>query len=218
MEKYMEMGGNVPGIAARWEDTMHCRLTAFRPLYLLLVSLPVLWLLAAGCSRKPAAARENPPGENSVAIDSSLPKPGVLTAQDSLLLPRTEPRLLASLKRTACYGRCPVYEIQFYSNGQAIYLGEMNVPLQGIYLAYVPDSTVSQILEKARSINFFGLSDFYPENGKPIADLPQSITYLNDGRQEKTIVNNHLAPVGLLSFERLLDELAREIKWQPKVE
>ncbi|MCO6488606.1 MAG: hypothetical protein J5I98_09330 [Phaeodactylibacter sp.] len=180
--------------------------------------MPVLWLLAAGCSRKPAAGRENPPGEDSVAVDSSPPRPGVLTAQDSLLLPRTEPRLLASLKRTACYGRCPVYEVQFYSNGQAIYQGERNVPLHGIYLAFVSDSTINLILEKAYDIGFFGLSDFYPENGEPIADLPQSTTYLNDGRQEKTIVNNHLAPVGLLSFERFLDELAREVAWQPKVE
>lgn len=214
----MEMRGNMPESAARLEDTVHCRLSAFRPLCLLMLSLPVLGLLAAGCSRKPAAARENPPGKDSVAVDSTLPKPGVLTAQDSLLLPRTEPRLLASLKRTACYGRCPVYEVQFYSNGQAIYLGEMNVPLQGIYLAYVPDSTIRKILEKAYSIDYYSLSDFYPENGEPIADLPQSIIYLNDGRQEKTIVNNHLAPVGLLSFERFLDELAREAEWQPKVE
>jgi len=181
------------------------------------IILPVFCflLLWSSCNRKSTPAKEN--GATAEQPDS-LAFDGARADEDSLLLPRTEPRLLASLKHTPCYGHCPVYEIQFYSNGQAIYNGDRYVPRQGIYLAIAPDSMIQEILAKARDIDFFALSDLYPENGKLIADLPQTIIYFNDGRQEKTITNNHLAPKGLIEFERLLDRLALELNWQPKVE
>lgn len=180
--------------------------------------LLIAFILMMSCGRRAATVQESERVDNPGVADTIPIKAEMITAEDSLLLPRTEPRLFASLKRTPCYGRCPVYEVQFYSNGQALYKGEQNVPLNGIYLGNVPDSTIQQILEKAMNIGFFSLSDFYPEKGEPIADLPQSITYLNDGRQEKTIVNNHLAPVELIRFERFLDSLTNAIQWQPKVE
>ncbi|MCB0589479.1 MAG: hypothetical protein KDD06_29615 [Phaeodactylibacter sp.] len=177
------------------------------------------FILAAACNRGWAPIKESRGSEViTLGKDTLEMAPEVSGLEDSLLLPLTEPRLMASLKHTPCYGHCPVYEVQFYSNGQALYKGLENVPLQGIYLAIVPDNTIREILEKAREIRFFQLSDFYPLNGRPIADLPQVITYLNDGRREKTIVNNHLAPVELINFERFLDKLAMEISWQPKVE
>ncbi|MCO6478609.1 MAG: hypothetical protein J5I94_18395 [Phaeodactylibacter sp.] len=186
----------------------------------ILLQLLLVFILVEACSRKPAARQEDKrlDAVGPVAADTISVQPEPPSAEGSLLLPKTEPHLFASLKHTSCYGHCPVYEIQFYSNGQALYKGEKNVLRQGIYLGTVSDSTIQQIMEKARDINFFSLSDAYPEKGKPIADLPQTIIYLNDGKQEKTIVNNHLAPVGLINFERFLDKLAEEIWWQPKVE
>lgn len=181
------------------------------------VALCLLLLFGASCSRKPPT----PPvksGEAVVEQPDSINSIAEPMGGEGLLLPQAEPRLFASLKRTPCYGRCPVYEVQFYSNGQALYNGERNVQRQGIYLASVPDSTIRRILEKAEEIRFFSLSNLYPENGKPIADLPQSIIYFNDGRQEKTITNNHLPPKELLAFERLLDSLAAGLNWQPKVD
>ncbi|MCB0546426.1 MAG: hypothetical protein KDD19_02505 [Phaeodactylibacter sp.] len=189
-----------------------------RGVFMVLVLL--VFTLLSGCGRKAAPTGEGIPADAAEPVEKHTTPvtTDVLAKEDSLLLPKTEPRLFASLKRSPCYGHCPVYEVQFYSNGQALYLGEHNVPLQGIYLGAVADSVIQQILEKARTIDFFNLSDFYPEKGKPIADLPQTITYLNDGRQEKTITNNHLAPVELIEFERLLDQLAQDIQWQPKVD
>lgn len=186
----------------------------------ILLQLLLVALLMADCSRKPAARQEDKRSVDidPIAVDTIPAGPEQPAAEGALLLPKTEPHLFASLKHTPCYGRCPVYEIQYYSNGQALYKGEKNVPRQGIYLGTVSDGAIKQIMKKARDINFFSLSGAYPEKGKPIADLPQTIIYLNDGRQEKTIVNNHLAPVGLITFERFLDELAEEIQWQPKVE
>lgn len=147
-----------------------------------------------------------------------VPPADTLSALDSLLLPTAEPRLLASLKRTPCYGRCPVYEIQFFSNGEAVFNGERNLRRLGIFLARVPESTLRQILEQAGQMDFFELKDEYPANSPAIPELPETITFVNNGKKQKTVINYYDAPLPLLRFEQFLDELANGLDWQPKVE
>ncbi len=125
---------------------------------------------------------------------------------------------MAGLKRTACYGKCPVYELEFYSNGQVTFIGMEYAPRQGIYLAHIADSTVQRIYQWVYDIRYFQLESQYPEKGSPIHDLPQTITYFYDGLRKKTIVNNHLAPPGLIAYERFLTGLAESLSWQPKME
>lgn len=170
------------------------------------------WLAPAAflsCNRHATPAEKPPP--TGAAADT-------LTALDSLLLPTAEPRLLASLKRTPCYGRCPVYEIQFFSNGEVVFNGERNLRRLGIFLARVPESTLRQILEQAGQARFFELKDAYPESGAAITDLPETITFVNNGKARKTITNYYDAPLPLLRFEQFLDEIANGLDWQPKVE
>lgn len=152
---------------------------------------------------------------------------GKLTGQgpDSLLqtpagsfLPKNEPHLLASLRRAPCYGRCPVYEVQFYSNGQAVYQGERYVKRLGIYLAQVPGAGLDSILEHAQQAGFFSLADTYPENGHTLEGLPETTTFVNNGQRQKAIKDNYDAPLALIHFEQFLDELAQSLDWQPNVE
>ena len=119
-----------------------------------MVLVLLVFTLLSGCGRKAAPTGEGIPADAAEPVEKHTTPvtTDVLAKEDSLLLPKTEPRLFASLKRSPCYGHCPVYEVQFYSNGQALYLGEHNVPLQGIYLGAVADSVIQQILEKARAI------------------------------------------------------------------
>jgi hypothetical protein len=176
----------------------------------LLLALLSLGLLA-GCQRQVA-----PPGS---AQDKSLPDSLVVVplASDTLLI-RAEPILLASLRRAPCYGRCPVYEVQFFYNGDAVFYGERNVKMQGIYLAQAPDSLLREILRLAQEIRFMELLDTYPPTGPDLPDLPPATTTFNDGKQRKTILNRYEAPPALLRFEQLLDQLAQKLDWQPKVE
>ncbi len=172
-------------------------------------TLILFFLLFFSCNRQ-SAPSEKPP--------LASPPADTLSAVDSLFLPSTEPRLLASLKRTPCYGRCPVYEIQFFSNGETVFNGERNLKRLGIFLARVPESTLRQILEQAEQADFFELRDEYPESGPAIPDLPETITFVNNGKKQKTVINYYDAPLPLLRFERFLDEIANGLDWQPKVE
>ena len=167
--------------------------------------------LLAGCQRQ-AAPRG---GLQDKTLPDSLAV--ALLASDTLLI-KAEPILLASLKRAPCYGRCPVYEVQFFYNGDAVFYGERDVKMQGIYLAQAPHSLLREILRLAHEIRFMELLDAYPLDGPELSDLPPTTTTFNDGKQRKTILNHYEAPLALLRFEQLLDQAAQKLDWQPKVE
>ena len=39
------------------------------------------------------------------------------------------PKIIISLEKTACFGRCPVFKIIIYNNGEALYNGQKFVPV-----------------------------------------------------------------------------------------
>ena len=60
--------------------------------------------------------------------------------------------------RSACYGRCPAYEVTFRSNGCAIFIGESNTLLNGRYTGLVPFEKLASLVE---SHHFWDLKSTY---------------------------------------------------------
>lgn len=120
----------------------------------------------------------------------------------------------ATIRKTACYGNCPVFELTFDGAGKAYYKGKKHVKRIGNWEAPITRNHTSMILEKAQSIKYFKLDDEYPINGKIIADFPFTFTHLKFGSQEKTIANNHDAPDALHDYETFLIELGESLNWE----
>ena len=138
-----------------------------------------------------------------------------------LMLPYTkgqhidETLLVASLSRTTCYGNCPYYEINIYSNGLATYEGKKNVSLIGLYKATINKNIIEQILNKALQIKYMSLSNKYPVKGIGIIDLPVCITSIKTKEGEnKTIYNRNDSPQELVEYQEFFDELLEEIEWK----
>ena len=113
--------------------------------------------------------------------------------------------LVARIKKTPCFGKCPVFEIFLYSDGSATYKGKKNVEMVGEYEAQASEELIKLIQEKAEAINYFDLEDIYPANGRLIKDIPNTVTELMDkSGQKKQITNNHNAPQELQDFEQYL--------------
>lgn len=167
-------------------------------------------LVCLGCQRKNGSV------EN--ASDLQADSMALLELKWDTLLPVTEPRLVASLEKTPCYGRCPVFKVKFYANGDLSYEGVQNTDRQGIFLAKIAPDSVRQIVRFATGIPFFQLADAYPVAELPLADLPNTLLYFSDGEQEKTILINHDAPKALIQLENYLTGLMEEATWMPKVE
>lgn len=123
--------------------------------------------------------------------------------------------ILASIKKTACYGKCPAFEAKLFSNGILLYEGREHTELLGLHEAYLEQEQIDELIARATEADFFDLATFYPEEGKKLADLPETHTYLKIGDREKEIVNNHNAPLGLRQFEQYFNDLIEELEWSP---
>ncbi|MEL6864983.1 MAG: DUF6438 domain-containing protein [Bacteroidota bacterium] len=183
-------------------------------------------LLWSACGRKKARALQDPRIAFPTAIDSlammdSIARLDSIRIADSLAIAKANEQflvqpvyVLASLKKNPCYGICPAFEIKLYSDGRITYFGQANVTRMGSYESTLDSATIDQILLKAQDINYFELADTYPTDGHFLEDIPLTITSINNGEEEKRIVNNFEAPRSLRSFESFLESLFKEVPWQ----
>lgn len=102
--------------------------------------------------------------------------------------------VVANIKKTSCYGVCPVFEIKVFSNGLVLYDGKKHTPRLGLHEAYLLKSEIDELIAQADTIHFFQLASAYPLEGKSLIDLPSTIIYLKKESLEKEIINNYGAP------------------------
>lgn len=150
----------------------------------------------------PSAPAATDPGKTATAGDSDSPDH-----------PAEMPYQYAGFQKTPCFGKCPVYEVKFFSDGRVTWLGRMNVERTGEYEARVDQSVLKSIKSKAEEIDFFALRNEYPVESK-VADLPTTITYLRIGDMEKQVKNTYEAPENLLTFEKFLEDLIKGLTWR----
>ncbi|HIA35851.1 MAG TPA: hypothetical protein EYN89_03715 [Flavobacteriales bacterium] len=121
--------------------------------------------------------------------------------------------LLAFIKRTPCYGRCPIYSASFYKSGYVVYRGERFVEKQGIYTGKITEENLRSVSKMARSVNYMG---FEKEYDTSVTDLPTTYTsiYLDGARKE--VRNRAGGPNELRTFEVHLDKILDNISWTKK--
>ena len=107
---------------------------------------------------------------------------------------------IVSLQRTACFGTCPIYKIEIYTDGSGTYTGTRFVENIGVSKFQLSKSDVNKILEYAIKIGFSKLKDEYSE---PITDLPTTFIQIKD----KKIKDYTGAPKKLKNLENLIDKI-----------
>ena len=112
----------------------------------------------------------------------------------------SEIELIISLQRTACFGTCPIYKIEIFSDGNGIYTGTRFVENIGVTKFSLSATQLNLILTKAKAIGFSNMKEEYSE---PISDLPTTFIQIKD----KKIRNYTGAPKTLKNLENLIDQL-----------
>jgi len=112
----------------------------------------------------------------------------------------SEIELIISLQRTACFGTCPIYKIEIFSDGSGIYTGTRFVENIGITKFSLSEMQLNLILTKAETIGFTNMRKGYSE---PISDLPTTFIQIKD----KKIRDYTGAPKTLKNLENLIDQL-----------
>lgn len=119
--------------------------------------------------------------------------------------------LFFSMSKTACYGRCPVYEVKVYLSGYAELSAKQNLKQKGFYTTKLPLEKLAEVKKKADEINYFSLNDVYDS---PVTDFPSTYTQLNADGKSKTIKDRIGGPDPLRDFEKWLhEEFIEKTEW-----
>tara|TARA_B100000700_G_C14990740_1_gene831181 strand:+ start:1287 stop:1688 length:402 start_codon:yes stop_codon:yes gene_type:complete len=116
------------------------------------------------------------------------------------------------MKRTACYGTCPQYEISIYNNGLIQYDGKAFVDRLNCFQAILDENLIVRIKEKLENVNFF---DFEQEYISPVTDIPSVILKVNLGQGAYTVVDRLNGPKELKSLHSFIDSIYTDvITWE----
>ena len=130
--------------------------------------------------------------------------------------PKTDANIMVSLQRTPCFGQCPVFKIQLFNDGQALYEGKAHCKRVGIYKSVASFELMKTIQQKAILINYLSLNERYPKGESMITDIPTTISYVKVGTDSKMIYNNYDAPRELVDFEHWLELQFEALNWEIK--
>ncbi len=192
--------------------------------FILLATTIILLCLFFACGKKtktlqtPKGVTEKTPPQAETVVETT---PAIITpeVEASKEEPVVEPEeilpwVLASIRKTSCFGKCPVFEFRVFSDGRLEYDGKRFVEMEGLYEATAPEGMLEAIKTEAKKSGYMNLEDDYPTNGARIPDLPSTYTSLKFEEAEKKIKNNHNAPKALIAFEKYLVSWIEKVAWK----
>ena len=121
------------------------------------------------------------------------------------------PALVISMKKTSCYGTCPVYELSVFSDHTAVLEGERHLDFIGKFKAKVPDALYRELVDTFENSSFF---DFDNEYTAAYSDLPTTYLFYSNLRRSKKIRDYYGSPEALKQLESRVAELIEELDWE----
>jgi hypothetical protein len=112
---------------------------------------------------------------------------------------------LVSLATQGCRGWCPVYILDFYTDGKVTYDGMRNVEKTGKSEFQLTADELSKLTAEVKNVNLWQ----YPENIESrIADAPYAMLTGYDGEKSHPVSGSIDRPKPLLQLENMLKDLA----------
>jgi len=116
----------------------------------------------------------------------------------------TEEDLLIEMKRTPCYGSCPVYTVKIDKKGKGLFEGVENVEKIGRFSFSLSQDELMEFENAFQQVDFYQLKNIY--DGQ-VSDLPTTyISYNKDGNRKK-IMDYYGAPEQLRDLENSIETL-----------
>ena len=113
--------------------------------------------------------------------------------------------IVFQLKKSPCYGTCPMYDFRIYKNQFAQFIGAKHTDKLGTFGRFISKDSYNELVEKFEAAQFSQFEDFYESN---IADLPTiRVSFTEDG-QKKTVTGKRERPEALHKLQFLLERIA----------
>jgi hypothetical protein len=134
-----------------------------------------------------------------------------------------DPSPIITLRRTSCYGPCPVYSVEIFEDGFIRYVGTQFVQYTGEQRAVVSRDVVEKLVASFARADYFALKDSYDDcRGRDgtvwaVTDLPTTYTSLLIGTRKKSVRDYVCAPKKLKELELEIDRVANTKRWIGKL-
>lgn len=207
-------------------------------------SLLLLLTVAFSCNRKanpavfaePTVPKERPTVQKNIPsieeMGETLPEdPGPVEAvlnigggkdpltmrtPEGIAAAKANPEVVAELRKTPCYGDCPVFTLQVMTDGSLRYDGKKNTDLIGKYTGQPKSDPFFKVGAMAVKARFFNMADFYPEDADSAPkDLPRTVTTIDWRGRKKTVTHLGDGPEALVEIETYLEGLIMDAIWTP---
>lgn len=133
--------------------------------------------------------------------------------KNKLYEPTDIQNVVITLKRSACFGICPTYNITIYGNGTVIYEGTTNVNMTGIQISNITEDNLRLLISEFKKIDYFSLNETEIAN-HVVYDAPMFTTSLTINGTTKTIKHYETAvPKQLTDLENKIDEIVNSSQW-----
>ncbi len=174
-------------------------------------------LIVSACNRKTTDRVVAPPKIEPLVIELDSQ---IIDNEPIVEIPERQERfIVASIEKESCYRNCPVYSLSLHSDGLAFYTCKIACKPYGIFHGYIGSEKLELVKKFIENKKLLELQNFYPTNNQPVPEIP--LTKISVALSEKfslEIQNYHHAPVELLEFEKLLDEIISDTKWENSYE
>lgn len=124
---------------------------------------------------------------------------------------KPERGVFATIQKTYCYGKCPVYKMTIYEDGRTILEGKANLEMLGIWELKLEMSELESFTEMATKIGYMELEDKYDS---AITDIPSTTTSIIIDGVRKEVYRRANYPEKILKFEALFTDLLEGKEWK----
>lgn len=119
-----------------------------------------------------------------------------------------------TLKRTACFGTCPIYDVTVYGDGRVVYNGKDFVKAKGKQNSKIPIKEVHQIVNLMQKSNYLKFKDQYID--MQVTDMPYiytSLTWNGITKKVERYAGDESAPKVLKEIEDRIDKVTNTKQW-----
>ena len=165
---------------------------------------------AAGCGKE-RVTTEASPRSGEVRGASGTTK----GAGKNLSTPASGETFAIRMTREACYGVCPVYELEIDADGSVRFQGTRYVRARGKQTARIPAADVAALVASFEATRFFELSWEDPCKHMATDNATVTLTLVDNGRKRTLVdyLGNGCIPASLRALATEVDRVARTDAW-----